>query len=73
MDDFKSKLESIQTQIKLLQIELEAIKSICRHPIESEVIRDLNPSGGSNLQKVCGHCGKSKGFPTPDEIDKYLN
>jgi hypothetical protein len=74
MDNIRSKVESIKSNIKLLRIELEAIKSICKHPSDKAVIRDINQSGGSSmLRKVCYHCGKNLGFPSPSEVIKYLN
>lgn len=66
--DIKSKIESIELQIKNLTFELNSIRAICKHPEEKIIIKDINPSGTSEFRKVCGVCGTPLGWPTSKEI-----
>jgi hypothetical protein len=70
--EFKSKVESIQTKISTLTKELKQLREDCSHPKESEVIRDVNPLGSSEVRKVCGLCGHEVGYPTMPELTKWL-
>lgn len=73
MDDIKSKIEAIELNIKTLQIELNAIRSICKHPKDHIIIKDVNPSGISKFKKVCGICGQPIGWPSSDEMSEWTS
>ena len=71
--DISATTQKIVDEIKSLEKELETIQTSCSHP--SNTIKNC-PQGldnSFNLKKVCDRCQAHVGYPTPEEISKWVN
>lgn len=71
-EDLKSKVDNLQSQISMLNLELAAIQKLCKHPKEYESIRNSNPGGTFIMRKMCDICQSVIGYPSQDDMDKLL-
>ena len=71
--EISSTTQKIVSEIKALEKELGGIQSSCSHPKYS--LKNC-PSGSDNtfsLRKVCDECQLEIGYPSPDEINKWVS
>lgn len=73
MDSIKSEVEDILNKISNLEIRLNSIRSICKHPMDDINIENIKDSGGVDLRKVCNVCKKILGYPSKSDIDNWIS
>ena len=71
IDEIKKEVKDLESQIDELCGRLTDIQSSCRHP---EVdMKFVNLKGQADLRWVCSVCNKVVGFPTPEEVKRFLH
>ena len=71
--EISSTTQKIVNEIKALEKELEEIQCSCKHPKYS--LKNC-PTGSDNtfcLRKVCDDCQLEIGYPSPEEINKWVS
>jgi hypothetical protein len=71
--EISSTTQKIVNEIKSLERELEEIQNSCQHQKYS--IKNC-PSGSDksfSLKRVCDSCQMDIGYPTQEEINKWMN
>lgn len=71
--EISSTTQKIVNEIKALERELEEIQNSCQHQKYS--IKNC-PSGSDksfSLKRVCDSCRMDMGYPTQEEINKWMN
>tara|TARA_Y100000389_G_C17434286_1_gene504533 strand:+ start:1046 stop:1279 length:234 start_codon:yes stop_codon:yes gene_type:complete len=69
-EDLKKKIEELEEIKKECEKQIERIQSKCTH--SNYIIKSINPEGNI-IRRICTGCGKEIGYPTKEELDKYLN
>lgn len=70
-DEIKKTVNTITTDIKNQEKQLEEIRKECQHPAEEVKVKLASDGGNTRTpqpRKVCGICGKIVGYPSPEEI-----
>ena len=73
MDSIKSEVKYILDRISNLEIRLNSIRSICKHPIDHINIENIKDNGGVDLRRVCDVCKKTLGYPSKSDIDNWIS
>jgi len=63
------KINQLEKQIKVLEDEKSTIQEQCSH----KETRVQFEKGTSNMRLYCCECNRQLGFPSQNEIDKFLN
>ena len=69
--EIKDQAVKLEQKIKDSTKELEEIQKECLHPEESQIIKNINPTGSSHIRKVCDLCGHVGRYPNQDELDLW--
>lgn len=74
MENIKEEVSLIIDKISNLNIKLNSIQSICKHPEESIKVENLNQTGSGPvvLRRVCTDCQKVIGYPSNKELEDWL-
>lgn len=70
-DLIRNSVKEIYTLLKEKNKELDEIQSNCIHP--KLKLKDIHPSNLSDIRKCCDVCEKILGYPSQDELDKWIN
>jgi len=68
----KKQASDLEKSIKEKTKELEVVQNSCKHPEESIKLKDINPSGASDIRKYCDSCGHVLGYPSKPEMDNWI-
>lgn len=68
----KKQATELEKSIKEKTKELQEVQNSCKHPTESVRIKDMNPSGASDIRKYCDLCGHVMGYPNKQEMDDWI-
>lgn len=63
------KINQLEKQIKHLEDEVATIQEQCKHKVTHVKFEN----GTSNMRLYCSECNRQLGFPSQNEIDKFLN
>ena len=70
-EEIKKEVRDLESQIDVLCGKLKTIQDSCRHP-EKEM-KFINIEGKQEVRWVCGVCNKIIGYPTPEDVKKFLH
>lgn len=71
MDAKRRKVEQLLSDKWKIERELEKIQADCKH--EQQVIKQVaDGKGSSKIRHVCESCGSIVGYPSSEEIFKFL-
>jgi len=65
-----SMVEALQQVIKETEKQIEDIQKDCEH-VRS--VKNINATGAADLRVVCSKCQHVIGYPTQEEIDKWIS
>lgn len=71
--EISSTTQKIVNEIKALEKELEEIQSSCIHPKYSVKNCPIGSDKSFSLRRVCDLCNLEIGYPTQEEINKWMN
>lgn len=70
--DIHSSTKRIKQEIKNLEKELQEIQDSCQHQNYSLKNCPQGQDRGFNLKRVCDICSLDMGYPTQEEINKWV-
>ncbi len=71
--DPSASAQRIIKEIKSLEKELTGIQESCSHVKYTVKNSQDSHTGGFLLKKVCDSCNLDLGYPTQQEVDKWMN
>lgn len=69
-DELKRKIDELTEIKKSCEVEIVELQAGCNHP---EYVLKTFFDSGTVVKKICKSCSKEIGFPSKDELEKYLN
>lgn len=71
--EISSTTQKIVNEIKALEKELEGIQTSCTHQKQSLKNCPIGLDNSFSLRKVCDDCQMEIGYPSPEEINKWVS
>jgi hypothetical protein len=71
MDAKRKEVDKLLSEKWNIERKIEQIQADCKH--EQQVIKQVADSNGSSkIRRVCESCGRIVGYPSSEEIFKFL-
>ena len=70
MDAKRKEVEQLLSDKRNIERKIEKIQADCKH--EHTVIKQVTNDGSFAIRRVCESCGQIVGYPSSEEIFKFL-
>jgi hypothetical protein len=70
MDAKRREVEQLLSDKRNIERKIEHIQAECKH--SKQVIKQVASESSFTIRHVCESCGSCLGYPTPEEIKKFL-
>ena len=72
-EEIKKEVRDLESQLDTLCGKLKTIQDSCRHTEKEVKFTSNTDSGRQELRWVCSVCNKVIGYPTPEDVKKFLH
>ena len=70
MDAKRREVEQLLSDKRNIERKIEKIQADCKH--ENTVIKQVADGSSFTIRRVCESCGQIVGYPSPEEIQNFL-